>query len=79
MGRENIALSKIKELISNKNPLDNKQAKKLAMRKNIKLGILKREFCRNCYYPLNGKIRIKNGYKIITCGNCCKKYRFKIS
>ena len=72
-------LARIKKLISNKNPKDNKQAKKLGMRKNIKLKDLRKEFCQGCYHPLNGKVRINKGYKVIQCKNCGIIHRFKIS
>ncbi|MFZ5955074.1 MAG: hypothetical protein ACOYT4_01510 [Nanoarchaeota archaeon] len=66
-------------LIKNKNFQDNKKAKKLAMKNNIQLKELRKEFCQECFYPLEqGKIRIKNGYKKIKCKNCSKLYRFKI-
>lgn len=58
-------------------------AKKIGMRYNIRLGRLKRKFCRHCYSfftAKNSKIRIKNGTINIKCLSCnnvkritCKK------
>ena len=73
-------LEEIKELISHGIAADNKKAKKLAMRKNIKLGELKKRFCQKCFEPLDkAKVRIKNDYKIVTCQNCGKIKRWKLS
>jgi len=71
-------LVEIKKLISNKNPKDNKQAKRLAMRNNIKLKELRKEFCQECYFPLKGKVRVKNGFKIVECEKCGKMNRWKL-
>ncbi len=72
-------LEKIKELISEKDSKSNKQAKRLAMKNNIKLGKLRREFCQNCFHPLDtSKRRIKGDYINIICENCGKKVRWKI-
>jgi hypothetical protein len=72
------SIGKIKELISNKNSKDNRKAKKLAMRENVKLGDLRKEFCQGCFAPF-GKtnIRIKNKRRVIKC-DCGKIYRFKL-
>jgi RNase P subunit RPR2 len=79
MSKKEKTFEKIKDLIYNKNPQNNKAAKKLAMKNNIKLGILRREFCQKCYQNLEkAKKRIKNRYLLITC-NCGKKCKFKIS
>jgi len=62
---------KIKDIFSeNSSPKEIKKAKKLAMSKNIKLGKLRRKFCRKCYSLFNSEnssIRIKKGFKIIKC------------
>ena len=72
-------LEEIKKLISYHAAADNKKAKKLAMRKNIKLGELKKRFCQKCFGPLDkARVRIKDGYRIITCQNCRKIRRWKI-
>jgi predicted Zn finger-like uncharacterized protein len=58
-----------------------RKIKKLAMSKNIKLGELKKDFCKKCYtlYNLqNSEIRIKNGFKKIKCKTCGFISRYKI-
>jgi len=74
---------KIKEIFSKKaNSKEIKKIKKLAMSKNIKLGRLKRKFCKKCYSLFNSKnseIRIKKGFKIIKCRNCGYISRYKLT
>ena len=71
-------LSEIKELLSHRKAEDNKKAKKIAMRNNVKLGKLREEFCQKCFAPLGSdSVRVREGYKIIRC-KCGKVYRFKI-
>jgi len=73
------ALEKIKELIYEKDSKSNKQAKRLAMKNNIKLGKLRREFCQNCFHSLDkSQRRIKGEYINTICENCGKKVRYKI-
>jgi len=72
---------KINEIFSN-NPSPNeiKKAKKLAMSRNIKLGRLRKKFCKKCYSLFNSsnsKTRIKNGFKIIKC-KCGYVSRYKL-
>jgi RNase P subunit RPR2 len=58
-----------------------KKLKVLAMSKNIKLGGIKKRFCKNCYSlftPKNSEIRIKMPYKKITCKNCGHIATYKI-
>ena len=70
---------KIKELISKKESRSNKAAKKLAMKNNIKLGKLRREFCQECYSSLEkAKRRLKGDYLNIECLKCGKKERWKV-
>jgi RNase P subunit RPR2 len=79
MAKKEKTLEKIKELISKKEAQSNKAAKKLAMKNNIKLGKLRREFCQKCYSSLdNAKRRIKKGYVNVECENCGNKSRYKI-
>ena len=57
-----------------------KKAKKLAMARNIKLGDLRKKFCKKCYSMFNSKnseIRIKKGFKTIKC-KCGYVGRYKI-
>jgi RNase P subunit RPR2 len=74
---------KVKEVFS-KNPAPEqiKKVKKLAMSKNIKLGALKKKFCKKCYNLFdskNSEIRIKKGFKTVKCKKCgnISGYRLK--
>ena len=72
----------IKELFE-KNPSlkEIKKTKKLAMSKNIKLGELRKKFCKKCYSLFNSdnsEIRIKNKFKLIKCKNCGYISRYKL-
>ena len=73
---------KIKEIFSkNPSPREIKKLKKLAMSKNIKLGNLRKKFCKKCYFLVNLKnseIRIKKGYKVIKCKNCNNISKYKL-
>jgi len=72
---------KINEIFSNNPNLEEiKKTKKLAMSKNIKLGKLRKKFCKKCcslFNSNNSKIRIKKGFKIIKC-KCGYISRYKI-
>lgn len=72
---------KINELFShNPSPKEIKKTKKLAMSKNIKLGNLRKKFCKKCYSLFNSKnskIRVKKGFKIIKC-KCGYASRYKL-
>ncbi|MFA5173838.1 MAG: hypothetical protein WC438_01525 [Candidatus Pacearchaeota archaeon] len=76
------AEKQIKDILSkNPSPEKIKKAKKLAMSKNIKLGSLKKLYCKKCHSLFDSKnssIRIKNGYKTIKCKNCEFVTRWKI-
>jgi len=64
----------------NSNPKEIKKAKKLAMSKNIKIGKLRKKFCKKCYLIFdskNSEIRIKKGFKIIKC-KCGYISRYKL-
>jgi len=59
-------------------------AKKIGMRYNVRLGKLKRRFCKNCYSYFsskNSRIRFKNGTISIKCLSCnsVKRIRYKKS
>ncbi|MEM4605448.1 MAG: hypothetical protein QW103_00205 [Candidatus Pacearchaeota archaeon] len=72
-------LEQIKELISQKNPKLNKKAKILAMRNNIKLGELRKNFCQKCFYPFDKAIRrVKKGLLVVHCPNCGNLARWKL-
>ena len=50
-----------------------KKIKKSAMSKNIKLGELRKKFCKKClsfFTSDNSETRVKKGIKIIKCKNC---------
>jgi len=65
--------------IKGKNPKQIKKIKRLAMRNSIKLGKLRKKFCKKCLSPyINPKVRIKNKMKIIICKNCGHKSRWKV-
>lgn len=56
-----------------------KKIKRLAMKHNIKLGSLRKKFCKKCYSLLeNEEVRIKKGKKIVKCRNCGYVNRWKI-
>jgi RNase P subunit RPR2 len=73
---------RIKEFFKNikkKHPKQIRKIKKLAMKHNIKLGELRKKFCKKCFFPYNdSKVRIKKKNKIITCGKCGYISRWKI-
>jgi len=73
---------KIKEIFSNNpSPKEIKKSKRLAMSKNIKLGELKKRFCKKCYELFdskNSEIRIKKGFKIIKCKSCGQISRYRL-
>ncbi len=78
MSKKEKTIGKIKELISKKEVRSNKSAKRLAMKNNIKLGKLRREFCQECYASLDkAKRRIKKGYVSIECLKCGKNTKYK--
>ena len=67
---------------SNPTPKQIKKAKQLAMSKNIKLGKLKKKFCKKCltfFTPNNSEVRIKKPLKIIKCKTCNHVSRYNIS
>jgi len=74
----------VNKIFSLKNPIAQqiKKAKKLASSKNIKLGNLKRKFCKKCFTFFttnNNEIRIKKPFKIIKCKNCNHISRYKLN
>jgi len=72
----------IKTIFSRKpTPKEIKKAKRLAMSKNIKLGDLRKKFCKKCLVMFdsgNSEIKIKKGMKIIKCKNCGNISRYRI-
>lgn len=62
-------------------PEEIKKIKRLAMAHQIKLGSLRKKFCKKCFSLFNSKnseIRIKNRMKSIKCRNCGYVNRWKI-
>jgi RNase P subunit RPR2 len=59
-----------------------KKIKRLAMARNLKLGILRKTFCKSCLSQLKGQLRITKlkgiVYKTVTCNKCGHKNRFKV-
>ena len=72
---------KIKETFSDK-PTEKeiKKIKTLAMSKNLKLGNLRKLFCKNCLalFGPNSSYRIKKGFKTVKCKVCGYITRWKI-
>lgn len=64
--------------IETKSEKDIKKIKKLAMSQNIPLKELRKKFCKKCYSSLEGKTRINNKIKSITCKECGNVTRWKI-
>jgi len=64
--------------IENKSSKDVKRIKKIAMSQNIPLKELRKKFCKKCYSPIQGKTRINNKIKNITCKECGNVNRWKI-
>lgn len=56
--------------IKDKTPKEIRKIKKLAMRHNIKLGGLRKKFCKKCYSPKLKVVGVKNGIKKVFCKEC---------
>lgn len=68
--------------IEDKTPREVKKIKRLAMQFNIPLKKKKKLFCKNCFSVFNSgssRIRIKKGFKAISCKNCAYVSRWKVS
>ena len=66
------------EDIKNKTPKEIKKIKKLAMSKNIKLGDLKKKFCKACYSNDLMVKKITKNMKTIECNDCKKISRYRL-
>ncbi len=64
--------------LKNKTANDIKKIKRLAMRHNIKLGKLRKRFCKYCFSPKLKVKSIQKGVKKVMCGECGKISRYKI-
>lgn len=74
-------ISKFFQDIQDKNPKDIQKIRKLALSYNIRLGDLKKKFCKKCFTVYTGKnsfTRIKNKIKIVKCKKCGYINRWKI-
>ncbi len=77
--------NQIQQIFSQKTiptPKQIKKIKKLAMSKNIKLGSLRKKFCKKCFTfftPNNSEIRIKKPFKIIKCKICNHISKYKLN
>ena len=79
MASQKKIFEEICELINHKNKEDNKKAKKLGMKNSIKLGNLRKKFCKKCFESLvNSKTRINKKHRAITCGKCGNVNRWKL-
>lgn len=64
--------------IKNKQPNEIKKIKRLAMKHNIKLGKLRKRFCKKCY-SMDLKVKkVKNKVKTVECRNCGSVFRWKL-
>ena len=78
------AEERIKEFFKNiesKKPDDARKIKRLAMHNKIKLGSLKKKFCKKCYSVFctkNSQTKIKKGFKVVKCLKCGFASRWKI-
>jgi RNase P subunit RPR2 len=70
-----------KIFLKNPSPKEIKKIKKQAMSKKIRLGKLRKKFCKKCYSLFNSKnseIKIKKPLRIILCKSCGNISRYKI-
>lgn len=75
------AQEKIQEFFqtSNFKPEELKKIKRLAMKYRIRLGTLRKKFCKKCLNSLKGKTRITKTHKTVICKNCQAKNKFKLA
>ena len=64
--------------LKNQSPNEIKKMKRVAMKHNIKLGPLKKKFCKKCFSPDLKVKSIKNKVKTIECKNCGTISRWKL-
>jgi len=64
--------------IKNKQPSEVKKIKRLAMKHNIKLGRLRKKFCKKCYSTDLKVKKVKQGRKTVECRNCGSISRWKL-
>ena len=68
----------LKEVKRAKSASDYKKVKKKAMHSSVKLGKERKNFCKYCFSPLKGRLRIKKGIKSVKCEKCGKTNRWKL-
>ena len=56
--------------IDSKTPKEIKKIKRLSMKHNIKLGNLRKKFCKKCYSPRLKVKSIKKKIKTVRCESC---------
>ena len=66
------------ENIKNKKQKEIKKTKRLAMKHNLKLGDLRKLFCKKCFSPRLKIKSIKSKIKTIECQQCRNISRWKI-
>ncbi len=79
--REEIQDEIMRILSAGPSPNEIKKIRKLAMSKNIKLGFLRKTFCKKCFSYFdskNSEVRIKKGMKIVKCKKCGQINRWKM-
>lgn len=78
---KNQARLEIKQFFGNlkcKSPKEVKKIRRLAMKHNIKLGTLRKKFCKKCF-STDLKIKsVKNKTKTVQCKDCKNIMRWKI-
>jgi RNase P subunit RPR2 len=75
------AEEKLKEFfenIKNKTPREIKKMKKLTMKQNIRLGELRKKFCKKCFSSNLIVKNIRNKIKSVECFNCKNVMRWRI-
>jgi RNase P subunit RPR2 len=72
---------KIDEFFKRKDftPSEVKKIRRLAMKHKIKLGVLRKKFCKKCLSQLKGKTRLTNTHKTIICNSCNHNNKFRLS
>jgi RNase P subunit RPR2 len=59
-------------------PKEIKKIKRLAMKYNIKLGELRKKFCKKCFSTKLKIRRVKKGIKTVECEQCKNVMRWKL-
>ncbi|MFH1307501.1 MAG: hypothetical protein ABIH72_01465 [archaeon] len=79
MKKEKLSKKEVIDLINKaRTEKDFKKIKRNAMHSNIKLGSLRKKFCKKCFSPKLKVKSIKKGIKRVACRNCGYISRWKI-